>query len=191
MTGRAVSLQEYAFWASRLLCVGVGDLADKLGPGHVHGPVHLAGLWSRIILEDFHHQSCVVGQNDTGLQHAQESDLALGLAEGSRGIDCHIGVQPLPTAVMAGKAAQTSSEMPAKISFLRPVASMARAMRASSKALTDERSMISMPGSASTSSGNVGPHMLSRAVVVATIGSFNALAAFARATTLCFNSPVE
>src|SRR5713226_5514872 len=73
---------------------------------------------------------------------------------------------PLPTAVIAGKAAQTSSEMPAKISFLRPVASIARATRASSNALTDERSMISMPGSASTSSGNVGPHMLSRAVVV-------------------------
>src|SRR6266478_2809866 len=49
---------------------------------------------------------------------------------------------PLPTAVIAGKAAQTSSEMPAKISFLRPVASMARATRASSKALTEERSMI-------------------------------------------------
>src|SRR5450432_3138927 len=49
---------------------------------------------------------------------------------------------PLPTAVMAGKAAQTSSEMPAKISFLRPVTSMARATRASSKALTDERLMI-------------------------------------------------
>jgi hypothetical protein len=32
--------------------------------------------------------------------------------------------------------------------------------------LTNERSMISLPGSASTSSGNVGPHMLSRAVVV-------------------------
>jgi hypothetical protein len=31
----------------------------------------------------------------------------------------------LPTAVMAGNAAQTSSEMPAKISFLRPVAVMA------------------------------------------------------------------
>ena len=60
-----MSLQEYAFSASRLLSVGVGDLADKLGPGHVHGPVHLAGLWSRIILEDLHHQSCVVGQNDT------------------------------------------------------------------------------------------------------------------------------
>ena len=65
------------------LSSGVGDLADKLGPGHVHGPVHLAGLWSRIILDDFHHQTCVVGQ---------KSDLALGLAEGSLGIDCHIGV---------------------------------------------------------------------------------------------------
>src|ERR1700733_551050 len=78
---------------------------------------------------------------------------------------------------MAGKAAQTSSEMPAKISLLRPVASIARATRGSSKALTEERSMISIPGSASTSSGNVGPHMLSRAVVVTTIGSFSAFAA--------------
>ena len=59
-------------------------------------------------------------------------------------------------AVMAGNAAQTSSEMPAKISFLRPVPSIARVTRGSSKALTDERSMISMPGSASTSSGNFG-----------------------------------
>jgi hypothetical protein len=64
-------------------------------------------------------------------------------------------------------------------------------MRALSNALTDERSMISIPGSAPTSSGNVGPHMLSRAVVVTTIGRFSAFAALARATTLCFNSPVE
>jgi len=38
MTGAPVSLQEYAFSASRLLSVGVGDLAAKLGPSHVHGP---------------------------------------------------------------------------------------------------------------------------------------------------------
>ncbi len=36
----------------------------------------------------------------------------------------------------------------------------------SSNAFTDERSMISIPCSASMSSGKVGPHMLSRAVVV-------------------------
>src|SRR5438128_658101 len=46
---------------------------------------------------------------------------------------------PLPTAVMAGKAAQTSRELPAKISFLRPVAVTARATRSSSKALTHDR----------------------------------------------------
>src|ERR1700747_1540732 len=51
--------------------------------------------------------------------------------------------------------------------------------------------MLSVPGKACTSSGIVGPHMLSRAVVVATIGSFSACAALARATTLCFSSPVE
>jgi hypothetical protein len=92
---------------------------------------------------------------------------------------------------MAGKAAQTSREMPAKISLLRPVAAIAWATLGSSNALTDERSMIGTPGSASTSSGKVGPHMLSRAVVVTTIGNFKALAAFASATTLCFSSPVE
>src|ERR1700686_2521003 len=42
--------------------------------------------------------------------------------------------RPLPTAVIAGKAAQISSEMPAKISFFRPVVSIARNTRASSKA---------------------------------------------------------
>src|SRR5215831_8378145 len=79
---------------------------------------------------------------------------------------------------MAGNAAQTSREMPAKISFRRPVVAMAWA----TYALTDERSMIGTPGSASTSSGKVGPHMLSRAVVVTMIGNFRALAALASAT---------
>jgi hypothetical protein len=79
----------------------------------------------------------------------------------------------------------------AKISFLRPVAVMAWATLGSSKAFTDERSMIGTPGSASTSSGKVRPHMLSRAVVVTMIGNFSALATLARPTTLCFSSPVE
>src|SRR5438128_4035248 len=87
---------------------------------------------------------------------------------------------------MAGRAAHTSREMPAKISFLRPIAAIARATRASSKALTDERSMISMPGNASTSSGNVGPHMLSRAVVVTMIGSFSDFAALASGYDVVF-----
>ena len=38
---------------------------------------------------------------------------------------------------------------------------------------------------------NVGPHMLSRVVVVTTIGSFSAIAAFARPTTLCLSSAIE
>src|SRR5438034_7255218 len=61
---------------------------------------------------------------------------------------------------MAGKAAQTSREMPAMISFLRPVASIAAATLGSSQALTVDRSMILMPGRASTSSGKV-PHAVS------------------------------
>jgi hypothetical protein len=51
--------------------------------------------------------------------------------------------------------------------------------------------MIEKSGSASTSSGKVGPHMLSRAVVVTMIGRLRALASLASATTLCFSSPVE
>ena len=50
-----------------LLSVGVGDLADKLGPAHVHGPVDLAGFRSRIVLEDFHHQGRVVRDDDARL----------------------------------------------------------------------------------------------------------------------------
>jgi pimeloyl-ACP methyl ester carboxylesterase len=38
-----------------LLPVGLGNLANQLGPRHVHGPVNLAGLRYRIVLEDFHH----------------------------------------------------------------------------------------------------------------------------------------
>jgi hypothetical protein len=64
--------------------------------------------------------------------------LPLGVAECSRSIDRHVGVEPFAHSVMAGNAAQTSSEMPAKISFLRPVASMARATRASSNAFTGD-----------------------------------------------------
>ena len=53
--------------AGWLLSVGLGDLADELSPGHIHGPVHLAGLWPRIVLEDFHHQGRVVRDNNARL----------------------------------------------------------------------------------------------------------------------------
>src|SRR2546430_2588327 len=69
---------------------------------------------------------------------------------------------PLPMAVIAGNAAHTSSEMPAKISFLRPVASMARVTPASSEALTDARSMIPLTRVASPSEGSVSRNLLSR-----------------------------
>ena len=46
--------------ANLLLSVGVCDLADKLGPGHVHGSADLARFPSPIVLEDFHHQGRVV-----------------------------------------------------------------------------------------------------------------------------------
>jgi len=60
-------VERNALSAGRLLSVGVGDLADKLGPTHVHGPVNFAGFRSRIILENFHHQGRVVRDNDASL----------------------------------------------------------------------------------------------------------------------------
>jgi hypothetical protein len=44
----------------RLFSVCMGDLAYKLGPGHVHRPVDFAGFRPRIVLEYLHHQGCVV-----------------------------------------------------------------------------------------------------------------------------------
>src|SRR3984885_3524601 len=81
--------------ARRLPAVGLRDLPHELGPGHVQGAVDGAGLRPRIVLQDFHHQSGVVGEDDAGLQHAQKTGLALGLAEGSGRVDGHIGVEAL------------------------------------------------------------------------------------------------
>jgi hypothetical protein len=50
-----------------LLSVRLGDLADKLGPTHVHRPVNFSGFRARIVLENFHHQGRVVRDDDAGL----------------------------------------------------------------------------------------------------------------------------
>src|ERR1700688_1815485 len=89
------ALASTAASAEELLSVGVGNLANKLGPAHVHGSINLTGLRSPIVLEDFHHQSRIVGENDARLQHAQKPGLPLGLAERARGIDGHICVETL------------------------------------------------------------------------------------------------
>ena len=73
------------------------------------------------------------------------------------------------------------------MSFLRPVPSTALANRGSSNALTVVRLMIEIPDNASVNSGMIGPH-ISGEVAVTTIGKPSTLAAFANATTLCFNS---
>src|SRR5882762_10104240 len=52
---------------SHLLSVRLGDLADELGPAHIHGRVDLAGLRSRIVFEDFHYQGRVVRNDDASL----------------------------------------------------------------------------------------------------------------------------
>src|SRR5689334_20853150 len=73
-----------------LLAVRLRHLAHKLRPRHVHGSVDLAGLWPRVVLEDFHHQGRIIRDNNPRLKHAQEPNLALGFAERSRGIDRYI-----------------------------------------------------------------------------------------------------
>ena len=52
---------------SHSLSEGLGDLADELGPAHIHGRVDLAGLRSRIVFEDLHHQGCIVRDNNARL----------------------------------------------------------------------------------------------------------------------------
>jgi len=52
---------------SHSLSEGLGDLADELSPAHVHSPVDLAGLRSRVVFEDFHHQGRVVRDDDARL----------------------------------------------------------------------------------------------------------------------------
>jgi hypothetical protein len=54
----------------RLLAVGLCDLPHELGPGHVHRAVNCRSLGPRVVLEDFHHQRGVVGQDHAGLHHA-------------------------------------------------------------------------------------------------------------------------
>jgi hypothetical protein len=45
----------------------LSDLADELSPAHVHSPLDLASLRSRIVFEDFHHQGRVVRDSDARL----------------------------------------------------------------------------------------------------------------------------
>src|SRR6058998_2672847 len=71
---------------------------------------------------------------------------------------------PAAVAAIAGKARQTSIEIAAIMSFLRPVAAMAFTMCGSSQAFTVVRSIISTPDKTSVSSGIVGPQRLSREV---------------------------
>src|SRR6202030_1813848 len=81
-----------------------------------------------------------------------------------------------------------SRDTPANMSFFRLVASIAAATFGSSQAFTVLRSMILASGRADTSSGKVGPHMLSRAVVVTTVGTFSVRIALASDTTLLLSS---
>ena len=55
-----------------------------------------------------------------GLEHAQEPDLTLGLAEGSRGIDRYIGLQPLAYG-RDGRKSRTDFERDGRVAQALPV----------------------------------------------------------------------
>src|SRR5438093_7340343 len=79
----------------RLPAVRVSDLAYELRPRHVDGAINSGRVRPRVVLQNLDHQARVVARDHARLQHPQEADLALGLAERSAGIDGYIRVQPL------------------------------------------------------------------------------------------------
>src|SRR3989475_4164263 len=174
-----------------LLAIGLGDLADKGSPRHIKRVVDCGCFRPRVVLQYLNHQGGVIRHDHARLLHPQQPGLAFRVAECSRCIDGHIGLIALADC-SNGRESGTDLKRDAGNDQLLAARGLDRCSTlGSSQALTVDRSMILMPGRASTSSGNVGPHMLSRAVVVTTIGSATTFAAFASATTLCFSSPVE
>src|SRR3984957_18819063 len=89
--------------AYRLLAVSLRDLPDELRPGHVDGAIDGPRLGARIVLEDFHHQCGVIGEDHAGLQHAQKSDLSFSLAESAGRIDGHVSVETLANSGNGGE----------------------------------------------------------------------------------------
>src|ERR1700744_1431979 len=57
----------------RLFSVNFGDLSDKRSPLHIESGVQGPRLGMAIVSENFHHQSGVIGDNDSRLLHAQEA----------------------------------------------------------------------------------------------------------------------
>ena len=132
----------------RLLGVGLCDLAHQLGPIHVDRSIDRTGIGSSVVFEDLHHESREIREDNAGLRHAQQAHLMFGLTERAAGIYCDIGVEALVDGRDGRKCSADLQREPAKINFFRPVASIAFATRGSSKALTEERSMICTPGNA-------------------------------------------
>ena len=76
------------------MLVGGRDLADQDGEGHVQDGVDGTGRGVGVVGEGFHHECGVVADDDSGLLHAQQARLPLGVAEGARGVHGHIRVIP-------------------------------------------------------------------------------------------------
>src|SRR5207249_7181769 len=77
---------------SRLLAIGLRDLADERSPRHVESAVNRAGQRTGVVLENLDHERRVVGEDHSGLLHTEQARLTLGLAERTRGIDSNVGL---------------------------------------------------------------------------------------------------
>jgi hypothetical protein len=68
----------------------MSDLAHELRPRHVDRTINSTRVQTRIVLQNLYHQAGVIASDHACLQHAQQADFALGLAERSAGIDGHV-----------------------------------------------------------------------------------------------------
>lgn len=127
---RAISRNQTTLALAQSAC----DLADERGPGHVARCMDSASLQTSVVLEEFDHDSRVVGQHNTSLLRRIRLASHLVSPKVPDASTATYASKPCAIAVIAGKPAHTSIEMPAKISFLRFVPSMALATRGSSEA---------------------------------------------------------
>ena len=167
-----------------------GDLSHQDCKWHIQRSICVIGLRVSIVAQNLKDQRSVVRHLYAERSQPRDSSLTFVLGKCSTRVQGDNGFKPSFFRRNRGKGCaylEGQSRDDQVIKWLRFVAFTASTKRGSSHALTEERSRILSPTTA-FSSGMVGPHILSRAVVTGTIGSPSTFAAFARATTLCLRS---
>src|SRR5437899_11976378 len=93
-------------WLYRFLGECSRQLSDQTGKRHIERRIQIAGLWTRVVLEHFHGDGRIVGDDHTGLNHSQQARDALGFAERAGGVNHGIRIVAKPRS-MDGGASQT------------------------------------------------------------------------------------